>query len=173
MFYGSILGDVLWHNPLDFSFPPPRIYVETIFSCSFSEPIKSHVYCSGHFFSFSLTILFAAVLSVATSVCGCRWPIYARAVLIDVSFWKFADNPPKYASLAYSITFLIILHSTYNGPFSGGIKCIGVLYFGLSKKYQPALLCASVFCAWDVCKYIQRTIPLLLYYVTTSVCVSP
>ena len=33
-----------------------------------------------------LTMLFAAVLSVATGVGGCRWTIYARAILIEAAF---------------------------------------------------------------------------------------
>ena len=96
-----------------------------------------------YLFSVPLTMLFLVILSVSVGVDGCEWPISGREVLMDVSFWKFADDPPKYASLAYYITFLIILHSTYNGPFSGGIKCIGVLYFGLRKKYPLDLLSAS------------------------------
>ena len=60
-----------------------------------------------------------------------------------VYFWKFSNNPPNYASVADSMTSLIILHYTCNGPFLGGIDCIGVLDFGPSKKYTPALLCAS------------------------------
>ena len=39
--------------------------------------------------------------------------------------------------------FLIMLHPTCTGPFSGGIDFIGVLYFDTRKKYLPALLRAS------------------------------
>ena len=35
---------------------------------------------------FSFTMLFATLLSVATGVGGCEWPIYDRAVCIDVAF---------------------------------------------------------------------------------------
>ena len=85
---------------------------------------------------------FAAILSVSTGVGGCWWPIYARALLIDINFWKFSKNPPNYASMDDAITFLIMLYSTCTGPFYGGISCISVLDFGLKKKYPPALLCA-------------------------------
>ena len=88
-------------------------------------------------------ILFAAVFSVATGVGDCRWTIYTSSVLMDVSFWHFSNDPSNYTSVADAITLLIMLHSTCNGPFWGGIDCIGVLDFGPRKKYPPALLCAS------------------------------
>ena len=40
-------------------------------------------------------------------------------------------------------TFVIMMHSTCNVPFLGGIDCISVLDFGPRKKYPPALLSAS------------------------------
>ena len=93
------------------------------------------------------TILFADVLSVATSVGGCGWSISAMAIRIDVAFWYFSNNPPNSATLANSMIFLIILHSTCTGPFSAVISVIGVLFldFGPRKKYPPALLHA---CLW-------------------------
>ena len=48
-----------------------------------------------------------------------------------------------------AITFLIILHYSCNGPFDGGIDFIGVLDFGPSKKYPPALLRAYGSEMWD------------------------
>ena len=60
-----------------------------------------------------------------------------------VAFWQFSNNPPNSASVADAITFLIILHSTCTGLFSGGIACIVVLEFGPRKKYAPAMLLAS------------------------------
>ena len=86
-------------------------------------------------------ILFAAVLHLATGVGGCWWPIYVMAVLMDVAFWQFSNNPPNSASVADYITLLIMLHSTCTGPFYRGISCVGVFDFGRIKK-NPALLCA-------------------------------
>ena len=94
-----------------------------VLSDSVSDPIKAHVYCSRFFcFSVPLTMLFVAVFPVATGVGGCRWPIYARGVLIEVSFGQFLNNPPSSVSMADALTFLIMLHSTCTGPFSGGIS---------------------------------------------------
>ena len=47
--------------------------------------------------------------------------------------------------------FLIIIHITCTGKFSGGISVIGVLLldFGSRKKYPPALLRASGSEMWD------------------------
>ena len=95
------------------------------------------------FFSVPLTMLFAAVLSIAAGVGGCGWPIYARSVIADVTFWKFSNDPPNSASVADAMTFLILLHSTCTGPFYRGIDCIGVFDFGPRKKYPPVLLRAS------------------------------
>ena len=93
-------------------------YVEMILSYSVYDPIKSRVYCSGYFcFAVPLTMLFAAVLSVATVVGGCEWPIYGRAVLVDVAFWYFSINPSNSSSVADAMTFLIIFYSTCTGPF--------------------------------------------------------
>ena len=63
---------------------------------------------------------------------------------MDVTFWQFSNNPPNYASMDDAMTFLMMLHYTCTGPLSGGIHFIGVLNFGLRKKYAPALLRASV-----------------------------
>ena len=38
------------------------------------------------YFAIPLTMMFAAVLSVATGVGGCMWPISAKAVLVEVDF---------------------------------------------------------------------------------------
>ena len=86
-------------------------------------------------------MLFAVVFSVSTGVGGCWWPIYVRAVLIDVAFRKFSNNPPNSDSVADATTFLIMLHSTCTGPFSGGISCIGVLDFGPRKISTGSALC--------------------------------
>ena len=94
-------------------------------------------------FTIPLTIIFANVLSVATGVGGCWWTIYSRAIIMDVAFWKFSNNSPNSASVADAMTFIIILHSTCTGTFTGGIDCHGVLGFGPRKKYPPALLRAS------------------------------
>ena len=82
-------------------------------------------------------------MSVATGVGGCWWPIYSRASLMDVAFWKFSSCTPKYDSVANAITSIIMLHSTCTGTFYGGIDCISVLDFGPRKKYPPDLLRAS------------------------------
>ena len=39
-------------------------------------------------------VIFAAVLSVATVVDGFGWTISARAVCIDIYFWKFSKILP-------------------------------------------------------------------------------
>ena len=79
-------------------------------------------------------MLFDAVFSVSTCVGGCRWTIYARAVLIAIDFLHFSNNFTNSASLDYAIKFLIILHYTCTGTFLGGFDCIGVLDFGPSKN---------------------------------------
>ena len=38
------------------------------------------------YFTVPLTIIFDDILSVATSVGGCWWPISDRAILMDVAF---------------------------------------------------------------------------------------
>ena len=91
-------------------------------------------------FSVPLTMMFAAVFSIATGVGGCGCPISARAILMDVTLWNFSNNPPNYDSVADYTPFIIMLHSTCTGMFSGGIACIGGLDFGPRKKYPPALL---------------------------------
>ena len=47
---------------------------------------------------------------------------------------SFQIIPPNSASVADSITFLITLHSTCNGPFYRYINCIGVFDFGTRKN---------------------------------------
>ena len=78
------------------------------------------------------------MFSVATGVGGCEWENSSRAVYTDVSFRKLSNNPPKFF-VADAMTFFMILHSTCNGLFSGGIAFIGVLNFGPSKNIH--LLC--------------------------------
>ena len=75
-------------------------------------------------------MLFPGVLSVATVVGGCWWPISARSVLMDVDFRQFSNNPPNYASVSDDMIFIIMVYSTCTGPFSGGVDCIVVLDFG-------------------------------------------
>ena len=98
-------------------------------------------------FSFAVpfTVLFSTVFSVYVGVGGCGWTISARAVRVDVLFWKFSKNTPNSASVVDAMKFLIIIYSTCAGPFSGGIAVIGVLllYFGTRVKYPPTLLHAS------------------------------
>ena len=76
-----------------------------------------------------MTMLFVAVFYVATVSGGCWWPISDRAVLVDVAFWQFSNNPPNSDYVDFDVTFLIMLHSTCTGPFYGGIYCIVVLGF--------------------------------------------
>ena len=40
-------------------------------------------------FTVPFMMMFASVFSDATGVGGCEWPIYARAVCMDVAFRKF------------------------------------------------------------------------------------
>ena len=90
-------------------------------------------------------MLFAAVFSVSAGSGGCGCPISDREVLMDVSFWQFSNNPLNYASVADAMMFIMILNSTCDGLFSGGIVIIGVLLlgFGPSKKYPPDLMRVS------------------------------
>ena len=44
------------------------------------------------FFAVLLKMLFADVLSVATGVGGCEWPISFRYVLMDVALWKISKK---------------------------------------------------------------------------------
>ena len=112
-------------------------YVEMFFPDSISDPIKSHIYCSRFFcFAVLLTMLFASVLYVATGVGGCRRPISARAVLIEVAFWQFSNDPLSSSSVADAMTFLTMLHFTCTGTFYGGIYFIGVLDFGPRKVFS-------------------------------------
>ena len=67
-------------------------------------------------------MMFAAVLSVATGVGECRCPISPSAVLIEVAFSKFSNNPPSSASVAYAMKFLMMLHSIFTGLLSGVIS---------------------------------------------------
>ena len=90
-------------------------------------------------FSVPLEILFAAVLSVATGVGGCWWSISARAVLMDIAFWRFSANAPNSDSVDDAMTVIIMLNFTCTGTFPGGISCISVLGFGPRKKIH--LLC--------------------------------
>ena len=64
-------------------------------------------------------MLFDAVLYVTTGVGGCGWPISAWAVLMDVAFWQFSNNPPNYDSVVDAMVFLIMLHYTFTGTFTG------------------------------------------------------
>ena len=89
-------------------------------------------------------MMFDTVLFVATGFHGCWWPISDRAVLMDIFSCKFSNNPPNYASVADTMTLMIIPHSKCTVPFSGGIACIRVFSFGPRKKYPPSMLCASI-----------------------------
>ena len=81
-------------------------------------------------FSITFTMLFDAVLSVATGVGGCRWPVSDRAICMDVAFRQFSSNPSNSYPMADTIKFLVMLYSTCTGPFYWGIACISVLDFG-------------------------------------------
>ena len=118
----------------------------------------------------TFTMLFAAVLSVATGVGGCGWTISAMDVRMDVALWNFSNNPTNPASVAYAMMFLMILHYTCTGPFPGGIDVIGglLLNFGPKKKYSPDLLFDSGSEMYDASGYMCRIIPLLIYSIITS-----
>ena len=88
-------------------------YVEMILSYYVSDSIASHAYFSGSFcFAVTLTMIFAALFSVSTSVGCCGWRISARDVLMDVNFWKISNNTPNSASVDYAISFIVMMHST-------------------------------------------------------------
>ena len=101
--------------------------------------IARDLYC----FDVPLTMLFVAILSVVAGDSGCWCPIFAKAVRVEVAFCWFSNKSPSSDSMNDAITFLMMLHSTCIGPFSGGISYIGVLGFVPRKEYLPALLCDS------------------------------
>ena len=86
------------------------------------------------FFAIPLTILFAAIFSVATGVGGSWWTIFARSIIMAIAFLKFSDDPPNSVSVDDTITFLIMMYSTCSGPFLRGHDCIVVLDFGPRKN---------------------------------------
>ena len=85
--------------------------------------IVMYLFC----FIVTFTVLFANVLYISACVGGCEWPIFDRSVHMDVTFWKFSNNPINSASLYDSKKFLMILYSIFSGPFSDGISFICVL----------------------------------------------
>ena len=58
------------------------------------------------------TMMFAAILSVATGVGGCWCLTFAKAVLMEVDFWKISNKRPNSSSVAGAITFLTMTHYT-------------------------------------------------------------
>ena len=165
-----VLCDIIRHIFL-YLFPE---FVETILSYYISDPIKPHAYCSRYFcFAVPLTIIFAALLSIATGVGGCWWPISARAILMDVSFWKFSNNIPNSDTVTEVVTFMIILHSTCTGPFSGGIACIGLFDFETSKNinlifFVPLVLICRMH--MNICGESFRFLFILLLRLDASRC---
>ena len=89
--YWVVFCDII-HQVFPSLFPE---YAEMIFSYPVSDPIKPHVYSSGYVFPVQFTMMFSALLSISTGVGGCEWPIYAKAVCMDVTFWKFSNIPPN------------------------------------------------------------------------------
>ena len=90
-------------------------------------------------------MIFADILSVATGVGGCGWPIYTMTVRMDIYFWYFSNNPPNPASLGDVMRFLVILYFTCPGPFYWGIYVIDVVLLGFVSReiYLHAMLHAS------------------------------
>ena len=145
LFYGAILGSVFVTQITRF-FSPSSQHIWKWFVFFVSGPIKSHVDGSRSFcFVVSFKMRFFTVFSVATGVGGCWWPISARAIIMDVAFWKFSNDPPSYDSVADAVTFFIMLHSTCTGSFWGGVDYNGGLGFVHNKKYPPALIRAYGF----------------------------
>ena len=93
-------------------------------------------------FDIPFTVLFSAVLSFDTDVCNCERTISDRALCMDVYFWKFSNNPPNSDSVIDAVVFIMILHSTYTGPFSGKFLLL-VCWIFSGEKYPPDLLRAS------------------------------
>ena len=89
-----------------------------------------------------LKILIADLLSGATSVGYCRWPISDRDVLIDVAFRQFSKNSPNSSYVSDAMTCIIMLHYIGTGPFYRDIDCIGVLDFSIK------LSTCSALCFW-------------------------
>ena len=92
-------------------------------------------------FDVPFTILFVAVLSVATGFGSCWWNISSRAVLMDVAFWQFSNNHPNYDFVDDAMTFLIMLHSTCTGPFSGAYLESVFWSLVLGKNIPGSALC--------------------------------
>ena len=107
--------------------------------CCIPNKISCQLLCIFH----SICNAVCGCISADTGVGGCEWSISARSVCMDVAFWKFSNNPPKYASFDDAMTFLMILYPTCTGPFPGGVSVIDVLYVGTRKKYTPALVRSS------------------------------
>ena len=111
-------------------------YEEIVLLYSIAHPVNLMSIALDLVLAVPSTVIFTAVLSVSTEVGGCRWPISARAVYVDVAFCQFSSNLSNYDSVADAMDFLIILHSTCTSLFSGGVAIFGVLLigFGPSKK---------------------------------------
>ena len=106
------------------------------------HPNKSHVDCAEYFcFVVPFTVSFEYVLYFSTGIGGCGWTISARAVGTDVTFWRFFKNANNYASVSDVITFLVILYSKCNGPFSWVVYAIGVLFLDFGPRKNNHLLC--------------------------------
>ena len=86
-------------------------------------------------------MLFAAVLSFSTGVGGCWWTISARAVHMDVAFCQFSNSPLNSASMAYVMIFLVILHSTCAGSFSGALLLLMLCCKILGRGKNIHLIC--------------------------------
>ena len=76
--------------------------------------------------SFTNPLLVA--LSVTTGAGGFYWPISSRAVLNVDPCKQLTNDASSSASIALSITLLIVMHSTWMGPVSGGSSWGG--FFG-------------------------------------------
>ena len=53
---------------------------------------------------------------------------------MTVDLWKFTNNSLNLSSMANSMNFIMIIHSTCTGTFSRGISNIEVLLMGFGHK---------------------------------------
>ena len=88
---------------------------------------------------------------------------------MDVAFWQFSNHPPNNASVADAMIFIIMLNSTYTGPFPGPLLILMCWILFQGKNIHLLFFVPLVM----ICRMhpnMWRIIPPLLYSVTASGC---
>ena len=106
------------------------------------HPIKSHVHCSGPLFCCSIhDVVFYCV--VCWHCFLLLWvDHFCQGVTYECCLFEFSNDPTNSDSVADSITFLIILHSTCTGPFSWFIAIIDMLLLDFWPSKNIHLFCS-------------------------------